>query len=100
MAKKAELEEISVEQKLNALYSLQQIDSLIDKIKIIRGELPLEVQDLEDEIAGLETRVSNYRQDIDSLRTDIAERENATKTSQGQIKKYEELSPLIMMFIQ
>ena len=90
MAKHAELEEISVEQKLNALYSLQQIDSLIDKIKIIRGELPLEVQDLEDEIAGLETRVANYRQDIDNLRTDIAERENATKTSQAQIKKYEE----------
>lgn len=90
MAKRAELEEISVEQKLNALYSLQQIDSLIDKIKIIRGELPLEVQDLEDEIAGLETRVANYRQDIDNLRTDIAERDNATKTSQAQIKKYEE----------
>ncbi len=90
MAKHAEIEEISVEQKLNALYSLQQIDSLVDRIKIIRGELPLEVQDLEDEIAGLETRVSNYRQDIDNLRTDIAERENATKTSHAQIKKYEE----------
>ncbi len=57
MAKHAETEDISVEQKLTALYSLQQIDSMIDKIKIIRGELPLEVQDLEDEIAGLETRV-------------------------------------------
>ena len=46
MAKHAETEEISVEQKLIALYTLQQIDSEIDKIKIVRGELPLEVQDL------------------------------------------------------
>ena len=90
MAKNIEAEEISVEQKLIALYSLQQIDSEIDKIKIIRGELPLEVQDLEDEIAGLETRVSNYKGEIENLKTGIAERENAMKTSQAQIKKYEE----------
>ena len=90
MAKNAEIEEISVEQKLLALYSLQQIDSMVDKIKIIRGELPLEVQDLEDDIAGLETRVANYRKDIEELRIGIAERENAMKTSLAQIKKYEE----------
>ncbi len=91
MAKKnTETEDVSVEQKLIALYSLQQIDSEIDKIKIVRGELPLEVQDLEDEIAGLETRVSNYRQEIENLQNSIAERENAVKTSHAQIKKYEE----------
>lgn len=51
--------EISVEDRLRALYSLQLVDSEIDKIKTLRGELPLEVQDLEDEIAGLETRLGN-----------------------------------------
>lgn len=90
MAKKAEIEEISVEKKLLALYSLQQIDSMVDKIKIIRGELPLEVQDLEDDITGLETRVSNYRNDIEELRIGIAERENAMKTSLAQITKYKD----------
>lgn len=90
MAKRAETEEISVEQKLVALYSLQQIDSQIDAIKIIRGELPLEVQDLEDEIAGLETRVSNFKEEISDFKSDIGERLNATKTSEGLIAKYQE----------
>ena len=56
--------EISVEEKLRALYSLQLVDSEIDKIKTLRGELPLEVQDLEDEIAGLETRLGNLREEV------------------------------------
>lgn len=90
MTKHAETEDVSVEQRLIALYSLQQIDSQIDKIKIIRGELPLEVQDLEDEIAGLETRISNFKQDIEQLRNEIGERQNARKTSESLIKKYEE----------
>lgn len=88
--KQAETEEISVEQRLIALYTLQQIDSQIDKIKIIRGELPLEVQDLEDEIAGLETRVSNFKLEIENLNTEIADRENSKKESEALIKKYEE----------
>ena len=62
-----ESSEISIEKKLFALYTLQQIDSQIDKIRIIRGELPLEVEDLEDEIAGLETRTENYIEEIDTL---------------------------------
>ena len=62
-AKVTKDEDVSVEQKLIALYTLQEIDSQIDKIKIIRGELPLEVEDLEDEIAGLETRISNFHKD-------------------------------------
>ena len=90
MVKNTEVEDVSVEQKLIALYSLQQIDSQIDKIKIIRGELPLEVQDLEDELAGLETRVANFNSEIDTLRSEISERQNARKTSEGLIKKYEE----------
>ncbi len=91
MAKKAiEAEDISVEQRLQALYNLQQIDSQIDKIKIVRGELPLEVQDLEDEIAGLETRVTNFRQEIEALNDEIAERENAKKESEALISKYKD----------
>ncbi|OQX76972.1 MAG: hypothetical protein B6D61_07945 [Bacteroidetes bacterium 4484_249] len=82
-------EEITVEQKLMALYSLQQIDSHIDKIRIVRGELPLEVQDLEDEVAGLETRINNYKEEIESLKKQISEKENAMKESDTMIKKYE-----------
>ena len=68
MAKK---KEISVEEKLRALYDLQLIDSRIDEIRNVRGELPLEVEDLEDEIAGLNTRISNLNQDTANLETDI-----------------------------
>ncbi|HNX85492.1 MAG TPA: C4-type zinc ribbon domain-containing protein [Bacteroidales bacterium] len=82
--------EVSIEQKLIALYSLQQIDSQIDKIKIIRGELPLEVQDLEDEIAGLETRVDNFIQETLALDKSIADKKNAIKEALTLIKKYED----------
>ena len=82
--------EISIEKKLIALYSLQQIDSQIDKIKIIRGELPLEVEDLEDEIIGLQTRIDNYIADIESLKTSIKEKDNQIVDSHTQIKRYEE----------
>ena len=88
--KQSEVEEVSVEQKLIALYTLQQIDSQIDKIKIIRGELPLEVQDLEDELAGLETRISNFKLDIEKLNQDITDKESAKKESASLITKYED----------
>ena len=82
--------EVSIEKKLIALYSLQQIDSQVDKIRIIRGELPLEVQDLEDEIAGLETRIENYLQENGVLEKSITEKKFSIKDSQALIKKYEE----------
>src|ERR1039457_1924649 len=82
--------EISIEKKLIALYNLQQIDSQVDKIRIIRGELPLEVQDLEDEIIGLETRIDNYVQEALALEKSITEKKNAIKDSQTLIKKYED----------
>jgi len=82
--------DVSVEQKLVALYSLQQIDSQIDRIRIIRGELPLEVQDLEDEIIGLETRIENYNQEIDSLDRSVNEKQQAITESKALIKRYEE----------
>lgn len=86
----SEESDISIEKKLIALYSLQQIDSQIDKIRIIRGELPLEVEDLEDEIIGLQTRIDNYVQDIETLNSQIKEKENQIKDSHLQIKRYEE----------
>jgi len=91
--KKAQVEEVaevSVEQKLVALYTLQQIDSQIDRIRIIRGELPLEVQDLEDEIIGLETRVDNIDNEMKSLSSAITEKKQAIKDSESLIKRYEE----------
>ena len=82
-------EEITIEKRLIALYSLQQTDSQIDKIRIVRGELPLEVQDLEDDVAGLETRINNYKEETDSLKKQVADKENAMKESETMIKKYE-----------
>lgn len=85
-----ELLESGIEKKLVALYALQQIDSQIDKIRIIRGELPLEVQDLEDEVAGLETRIENFENEIMNLNQGISDKKLAIKDSTGLIKKYEE----------
>jgi uncharacterized protein len=82
--------EISIEKKLIALYTLQQNDSKIDRIKIVRGELPLEVEDLEDDVAGLETRIDNYIQEIEMLEKQVADKHLAIKESQGLIKRYEE----------
>ena len=81
--------DVTVEKKLIALFSLQQIDSKIDRIRIIRGELPLEVQDLEDEVEGLETRIANYSQEMESLTESINEKKVAIKESHALIKKYE-----------
>lgn len=82
--------EVSIEKKLIALYTLQQNDSKIDRIKIVRGELPLEVEDLEDEVAGLETRIDNYIQEIEMLDKQVADKQLAIRESQGLIKRYEE----------
>ena len=82
--------EISVEERLRALYSLQLVDSEIDKIKTLRGELPLEVQDLEDEIAGLETRLGNLREEVVNLEKAVSKKNNEIVDAQALIKKYEE----------
>jgi predicted nucleic acid-binding Zn-ribbon protein len=82
--------DFSVEDKLRALYNLQTVDSEIDKIKILRGELPLEVQDLEDEIAGLETRVNNFKEEVVNLEQSVLTKNNEIKDSKALIKKYEE----------
>lgn len=82
--------ELSVEEKLRILFQLQLVDSKIDRIKMLRGELPLEVQDLEDEIEGLETRIENYKQEIESLDVLITKKKQEIKDAEGLIKKYEE----------
>jgi len=79
---------LNVEKKLVALYSLQQIDSKIDKIKDVRGSLPLEVQDLEDEIAGLETRISNFKLEEESLKKQNADKLLQIKESDALLAKY------------
>ena len=86
MAKK----EVTVEEKLRALYDLQLIDSRIDEIRNVRGELPLEVEDLEDEVAGLNKRLSNLAEDVKNLETDISNKKLAIEESKNLITKYEE----------
>jgi len=87
---KARDTEISIEERLRALFSLQLVDSEIDKIKTLRGELPLEVQDLEDEIAGLETRLGNLREEVVNLEKSILKKNNEIADAEELIKKYEE----------
>jgi predicted nucleic acid-binding Zn-ribbon protein len=82
--------EISVEERLRALYGLQLVDSEIDKIKTLRGELPLEVQDLEDEIAGLETRLGNLKEEVVNLEKSVSKKNNEIADAEALIKKYEE----------
>lgn len=80
----------TAEDKLRALYSLQVIDSKIDRIRIIRGELPLEVEDLEDEIEGLQTRVTKIQEEMDDIEKQISDRRHQIDESKGLIKKYED----------
>lgn len=87
---KQDEKDISVELKLRALYELQTVVSDIDKIKVLRGELPLEVQDLEDEIAGLKTRLTNLDSEIKNLDTATNNKRIAIKDSQALITKYTE----------
>lgn len=82
--------ELSVEEKLRILFQLQLVDSKIDRIKMLRGELPLEVQDLEDEIEGLETRIENLKQEIENFEALVAKKKQEIKDAETLIKKYEE----------
>jgi uncharacterized protein len=81
--------EAAVRKKLISLYTLQLIDAQVDKIRSIRGELPLEVQDLEDEIVGLETRIEKFNQEVSDLQMEITRKQNSIKDSHELVKKYE-----------
>ena len=80
--------DLAIEKRLVALYTLQSVDSEIDKIQIIRGELPQAVQDLEDEIAGLNTRIENFNNDLKETETANKTRNAEIADHEEQIKKY------------
>ena len=83
-------QDMSVEEKLKALYQLQTMLSEIDKIKTLRGELPLEVQDLEDEVAGLTTRIEKINREIADLKGDVAKKKNEITDAQASVDKYKD----------
>ena len=80
---------VSVEDRLKALYQLQIIDSEVDKIRIVRGELPLEIEDLEDLIAGLKTRLEKLVGELDVVNTDLLAKKNAIADAAVLVAKYE-----------
>ncbi|HZW76942.1 MAG TPA: C4-type zinc ribbon domain-containing protein [Flavobacteriaceae bacterium] len=82
--------EITVEEKLRALYDLQLIDSRIDEIRSMRGELPLEVRDLEDEVAGMDARLEKLNGELEVLENQINEKKNNIEEAKSLIKKYSE----------
>jgi len=84
----ATTKELSVEDKLRAIYDLQLIDSRIDEIRNVRGELPLEVEDLEDEVAGLSTRLDKLKNDLEVIEEQIKGKKNAIDEHKEAIKKY------------
>jgi len=81
--------EVPVEERLRNLYKLQKIDSKIDEIQLLKGELPMEVSDLEDEIAGLKTRTTKIEEEMKSLETAISDKKLAGKDAEAMIKKYQ-----------
>ncbi len=82
--------EITVEEKLRALYDLQLIDSRVDEIRNVRGELPLEVQDLDDEVLGLKTRMDKLKTDVETVNYEITAKKNLIEEAKVLIKKYAE----------
>lgn len=92
MAKEAKKEpqELTVEQKLKALFQLQTMLSKIDEIKTLRGELPLEVQDLEDEIAGLSTRIERIKTEVSELKSAISGKNVEIETAKASVAKYKD----------
>src|ERR1700755_2145223 len=85
----ANVKDFSVEEKLIAVLTLQKIDSKIDEIKTLKGELPMEVKDLEDEIEGLQVRINNIDAEINSINAFVEAKTTAKKDAQALIKKYE-----------
>jgi hypothetical protein len=84
----ATTKELSVEDKLRAIYDLQLIDTRIDEIRNVRGELPLEVEDLEDEVAGLSTRSEKLKNDLETIEELIKVKKNAVDEHKEAIKRY------------
>lgn len=87
---KKKSDNLSVESRLESLYKLQTVLSEIDRIKTIRGELPLEVKDLEDNLEGLKTRIANYEAEIEQLKEKLAQEKVKAQDSQAKIARYKE----------
>src|SRR4030095_12949162 len=87
--KEAARVDTSIEEALRNLYRLQKIDSKVDEIQILKGELPMEVKDLEDELAGLKNRIPKIEDDLAQVEANIANRKNTIKESESLIKKYQ-----------
>ena len=83
------IKKITVEDKLRALYQLQCVDSDIDKIRVVRGELPLEIQDLEDEITGFNTRIDKFKEELEKLDESLSASRIKKKDAKALIKKYD-----------
>jgi uncharacterized protein len=88
----ANVKEYSVEEKLTSLVNLQKVDSKLDEISILKGELPMEVSDLEDEIQGLHARQMRIEEELNGITDFIAQKKEAIKESEALIKKYEKQS--------
>ncbi|WP_159022721.1 zinc ribbon domain-containing protein [Formosa sp. L2A11] len=84
----AKSKEVTVEERLRHLYDLQLIDSRIDEIRNVRGELPLEVRDLEDEVAGLHTRLEKLDASLETIDDEIKSKKNLIEEAKSLIKKY------------
>jgi predicted nucleic acid-binding Zn-ribbon protein len=88
----AAVKDFSVEEKLSSLVLLQKVDSKLDEISILKGELPIEVKDLEDEIEGLHARQTRVEEEINGMQEFIAQKKEAIKESEALVKKYEKQS--------
>ena len=88
----ANVKDYSVEEKLSSLVSLQKIESKIDEVQVLKGELPMEVSDLEDEITGLQARQTRIEEEINGIQEFINQKKDLIKEAEGLIKKYEKQS--------
>ena len=91
----AAVKDYSVEEKLASLVRLQKIDSKLDEIKILKGELPMEVSDLEDEIQGLTSRKNRIEEEINGMQQFIEQKKHAIKDADALVKKYEKQSEAV-----
>src|SRR6516162_247673 len=89
------VKEFSVEEKLSSLITLQKIESRLDEYKILKGELPMEVSDLEDEIQGLHSRQTRIEEEINGITEFIEQKKTAIKDAEALVKKYEKQSSTV-----
>src|SRR6187549_466182 len=91
----AAVKEFSIEEKLSALVLLQKVDCKLDEIQILKGELPMEVKDLEDEIEGLHARQTRVEEEINGIQEFIAQKKEGIKEADALVKKYEKQSEAV-----